>query len=136
MILQMEMMMMGTDIRSFGAVGDGKTLNTHAIQNAIDAAYSAGGGKVTVAQGSYLTGTIYLKSNVVLEIASGAVLLGSMHIADYATDTHKQMYRGEPHMDRCLIFARDAHNIALVGQGTIDGQFEDAFADASIHKVQ
>jgi polygalacturonase len=69
-----------------------------------------------------LTGTIYLKSNIVLEIASGAVLLGSTRIADYTRDTHKQMYRGETHMDRCLIFARDARNIGLTGQGTIDGQ--------------
>lgn len=113
---------MNLDIRTYGAVGDGITLNTQAIQNAVDAAHAQGGGKVTIPQGRYLTGTIYLKSNVVLEITSGGVLLGSSQIADYATDTHKQMYRGEPHMNRCLIFARDAHNIGLVGHGAIDGQ--------------
>lgn len=110
------------DIRTHGAVGDGRTLNTRAIQAAIDACHADGGGTVVVAQGRYVVGTIYLKSNVVLNIQAGAALLGSTNIADYATDTHKQMYRGEPHMDRCLIFARDACGIGIVGSGTIDGQ--------------
>lgn len=110
------------DIRAYGAVGDGQTLNTRAVQAAIDACHAEGGGTVVVAQGRYVIGTIYLKSWVILHIQAGAALLGSTRIADYATDTHKQMYRGEPHMDRCLIFARDAQRIGIVGSGTIDGQ--------------
>ncbi len=110
------------DIRSFGAGGDGQTVETRPLQAAIDQCSAAGGGTVLVAGGRYVTGTIYLRSNVRLNIDAGAALLGSPRIADYATDTDRTMYRGEPHMDRCLIFARDAENIAIEGHGTIDGQ--------------
>jgi polygalacturonase len=110
------------DVREFGAVGDGRTLNTKAIQQAIDTCSSAGGGTVLIAGGSFVTGTIYLKDHVTLHLAAGAVLLGSTHIADYATDTHKNAYANESHMDRCLIFARGARNIGITGQGTIDGR--------------
>jgi polygalacturonase len=110
------------DIRDFGAVGDSRTLNTTTIQSAIDQCHTDGGGTVTIAQGSYVTGTIYLKSHVHLHLEAGATLLGSPDIADYTTDTHKQMYKAETHMDRCLIFARDATGIGIGGAGTIDGQ--------------
>lgn len=110
------------DIRSFGAVSDTITVNTVAIQTAIDKCNAAGGGVVLVSGGSYVTGTIYLKSNVCLRIEAGATILGSKNIEDYTTDTDRTMYIGEPHMDRCLIFARDAQNISIEGYGTIDGQ--------------
>ncbi len=110
------------DVRVFGAVGDGVTLNTSALQSAIDQCSAAGGGIVLVARGRYVTGTLYLKSNVCLRVESGTAILGSTRIADYTTDTDRTMYRGEPHMDRCLIFAEDAQNISLEGLGTIDGQ--------------
>jgi polygalacturonase len=110
------------DIRTFGAVGDGKTLNTKSIQTAIDQGSNAGGGVVLVAGGSYVTGTLYLKSNICLRIEAGATILGSTSIADYTTDTDRTMYGGEPYMNRCLIFAKDANNISIEGQGTIDGQ--------------
>ena len=117
---------MDYDIRTYGAAGDGRTLDTRAVQAAIDACHAEGGGTVTVAQGRYVIGTVYLRSHVVLKVEAGATLLGSPRIADYTTDTHHQMYRGEPHMDRCLIFARDATGIGIVGQGTIDGQGQEA----------
>ncbi len=110
------------DIREFGAVGDGATLNTRAIQQAIDGCTAAGGGDVLIAGGRFVTGTIYLKDHVTLHLAAGAVLLGSTQIADYATDTHKNAYANESHMDRCLIFARGAKGIGIVGPGVIDGQ--------------
>ncbi|HVS54062.1 MAG TPA: glycoside hydrolase family 28 protein [Opitutaceae bacterium] len=110
------------DVRSFGAVGDGQTLDTKSLQAAIDQCNVAGGGTVLVAGGRFLTGTLYLRSDVTLRVEAGAVVLGSTHIADYATDTDRTMYRGEPHMDRCLIFAKNADNIGLEGQGAIDGQ--------------
>jgi hypothetical protein len=113
---------MNYDIQTFGAVGDGQTCNTAAVQAAIDTCHENGGGHVIVAQGRYVIGTIYLKSHVVLHVQAGAELLGSIDPADYATDTHKQMYRGETHMDRCLIFARQARQIGIVGQGLIDGR--------------
>lgn len=108
-------------IRDFGAVGDGVTINTAAIQSAIDTCTARGGGRVSVTDGIYKTGTIYLKDNVTLYIENGAVLKGSPDISDYATDTHKNMYKNEPHMDRCLIFARGTKSFAIEGFGTIDG---------------
>ncbi|MCU0959867.1 MAG: glycosyl hydrolase family 28 protein [Pirellulaceae bacterium] len=110
------------DIRQYGAVGDGATVNTAAIQQAIDDCTLRGGGEVLVAGGRFVTGTLYLKDHVTLHIASGAVLLGSTRLDDYASDTHKNMYAGESHMDRCLIFARGAEGIGLIGHGVIDGQ--------------
>ncbi|MFV0343003.1 MAG: glycosyl hydrolase family 28 protein [Anaerocolumna sp.] len=69
------------DITSFGAVGDGKTLNTTAIQNAINAC--SYGGKIYVPKGTFLTGAIFLKSNMTLYIEEGGMLLGSIDLADY-----------------------------------------------------
>jgi polygalacturonase len=110
------------DIRAFGAVADGKTVNTKAIQAAIDQCTESGGGTVLVAGGKYLTGTLYLKSNVNIHIEAGAVILGSPNIADYLTDTDRTMYAGEPYMNRCLIFAKEVTNISIEGTGSIDGQ--------------
>ncbi len=110
------------DVRTFGAVGDGTTVNTKALQAAIDQCAAAGGGTVLITDGRYVTGTLHLKSNLTLRIEAGAALLGSPVIADYTTDTFHTMYKGEPHMDRCLLFARDAENLTLEGGGTIDGQ--------------
>ncbi|MCE5327792.1 MAG: hypothetical protein LLG01_15405 [Planctomycetaceae bacterium] len=110
------------DIRAFGAVGDGATLNTQAVQAAIDECSRTSAPGVLVAGGRFVIGTIFLKDDVTLHIAGGAVLAGSTDIADYAPDVHKNMYRDEPHMDRCLIFARGARRIAIEGKGTIDGR--------------
>jgi hypothetical protein len=116
-----------TDIRAFGAVGDGQTLNTQAIQRAIDACHAQGGGKVAVRRGAYLTGTICLKSNVLLEVEAGARLMGSPDIRDYGLTVAGLHYNARilsmgMIYDRCLIYAEDAENIGLVGGGTIDGQ--------------
>ena len=110
------------DVRQYQAVGDGKTVNTAAIQKAIDDCSGMGGGRVVLEKGAYVTGTLFLKSNVTLFVEAGASLLGSTAIADYALDTHRNMYARETHMDRCLLFARDAENIGLEGKGVIDGQ--------------
>lgn len=110
------------NVVDFGAKADGTTLDTKAVQAAIDACTSNGGGKVIIPAGKkVLTGTLYLKDFVTLHLENGAVLLGSPNIDDYATDTHKIMYKNESHMDRCLIFARDARSFAIEGYGTIDG---------------
>jgi polygalacturonase len=110
------------NVSDFGAVNDGITLNTQYIQKAIDQCSNDGGGTVLFSGGGkYLTGTIYLKDNVTVYIENGTTLLGSRKYSDYATDTYKNMYKNESHMDRCLIFARDASSIAIRGNGTIDG---------------
>lgn len=110
------------DVREFGAMGDGKTVNTSAIQAAIDAAHAAGGGTVLVAAGRYVTGTIRLRSHVVLRVDAGATLLGSTRIEDYPgnlggfVDAVDQAY-GSP-----LIYAGDAEHVGIVGHGRIDGR--------------
>ncbi|PWJ58034.1 glycosyl hydrolase family 28 [Dyadobacter jejuensis] len=109
-------------VTDYGAKADGLTLDTKAVQAAIDRCHGDGGGTVIVPAGhTVLIGTIYLKDFVALRVEMGGVLLGSNNIADYATDTHKTMYKDEPHMNRCLIFAQSAKHIAIKGNGTIDG---------------
>lgn len=110
------------DATLFGAKGDSITLDTKSIQSAIDKCNLDGGGKVYLKGGKFRSGTLYLKSNVTLQIESGAVLFGSTNIGDYTTDIHKMMYKNEPFMNRCLIFAKDAVSIAIEGPGVIDGQ--------------
>jgi polygalacturonase len=110
------------NVTDFGAVNDGKSINTVSIQKAIDQCTKDGGGTVLLSGGGkFMTGTIYLKDNVTLHIDNGTTLLGSNRYSDYTTDTHKNMYKNEPHMNRCFIFARDAKSIAIEGNGTIDG---------------
>ena len=70
-------------ITSHGAVADGKTINTAAIQSAIDAASAGGGGRVVIPKGVFRSGSIFLKQNVELHVAEGATLLGSNDITDY-----------------------------------------------------
>lgn len=114
------------DAREFGVVGDGATLNTTAIQNAIDAVGKGGGGRLTFpAPGRYLTGTIFLKDNVTLEISEGATLLGSKQFGDYSVDVGHCPYIGEE-IDLVLIYARKAKNIGLTGHGTINGNSDNS----------
>lgn len=110
------------DIRDFGAVADAKTVNTKAIQTAIDFCSENGGGRVRVSGGEFLTGTLFMKSNVSLCIEAGAKLSASCNLEDYSKNVHKNMYRGESHMDLCLIFAKDVRNISFEGLGAIDGR--------------
>ena len=108
------------DARRFGAQGDGKTLDTAAINKAVDACNSAGGGTVYLAPGVYLSGTVVLKSNVTLYLEAGATLLGSVNLADY-TSIPGPPADGDANQ-RHLICARDAKNVGIAGPGTIDGQ--------------
>ena len=107
------------NILDFGAVGDGKTVNTKAIQAAVDA-----GGTVLIPEGVFVTGTIYLKSNGGLHLAPGAVLKASHDHADYnAADYCPQngVFPAESMAGTHLITAVEEHDVFVTGFGTIDG---------------
>jgi len=100
------------NILSFGAIADGKTLNTTHIQSAIDAAFKNGGGRVVIPAGHFLTGSIVMKSGVELHLLKGAVLLGSTDPAQYIKINRW----------KALVMADAQDHIAITGPGTIDGQ--------------
>ena len=108
-------------------VADGKTLNTVALQQAIDQLSKKGGGCITLTAGKYLTGAIQLKSGVELHLERGAVLLGSTNPDDYFQ--LKVMGDGDvvrkDNSKYGLILAQGAKNIKLTGEGTIDGQGQE-----------
>ena len=112
------------NVRDHGAKGDGKTLDTAALQAAIDACNRDGGGTVLVPAGTFHIGTIELKSNVTLHLAAAATLLGSADGKQYhAVDAIP--LRGDSTLgdgNWALIFAVDARNVTIEGTGLIDGQ--------------
>src|SRR5688500_10157455 len=71
------------NVREHGAVGDGQTLDSSAIQSAIEACAAQGGGSVYLPAGQYLTGSLFLRNNISLHLDSGAVILGSQEAEDY-----------------------------------------------------
>ena len=112
------------NVHDFGAKGDGTTLDTAAVQAAIDACNKDQGGTVLVPAGVFLIGTIEMKSNVTLHIAHSGKLLGSAdgkqyHAAD-AIPLSGDSTLGDGNVG--LIFAVNAQNIVIEGPGTIDGQ--------------
>jgi polygalacturonase len=110
------------DPYNYGAKGDGQTNDTKAIQTAIDNCNLAGGGKVFLHNGQFLSGTVYIKNNVTLYIEAGAVLLGSKNLDDYPViPSAYQSYKGKYVTNKMLIYAEDANNISICGTGTING---------------
>ena len=111
------------DVRNYGAVGDGKTLNTAAIQKAIDDCASKNGGTVLLEDGTYMTGSIVLRSNVNLHIEQNAVLLGSPNCGDYPEKQNLKHVISEnlPRTrNASMIFAEECENISITGMGKID----------------
>jgi polygalacturonase len=109
-------------VREWGALGDGKRLDTAALQRAIDSCHRAGGGTVLVPPGAYLTGTLFLKSRVALHLDHGAVLLGSTQLKDYPLTPAAIRSYTDNYTDKSLIYAENQERIAITGQGIIDGQ--------------
>lgn len=118
-------------VRDLGARGDGKTLDTRAIQAAIDRCAAGGGGRVVVPAGRYVACQLKLKSHVELHLSPGAAILGSPHLADYldgqtpppSRKSKQPIPRGlaNPNHPLYVIGADDADDVSITGSGTIDG---------------
>jgi polygalacturonase len=107
-------------ITNYGAIGDGKTLNTKAIQSAIEKCAAIGGGLVVVPKGTFLTGALFLKQGVNLKIDKDGILKGSTNQADYPQV--KTRWEGEERIwTSALLNIIDINNVEINGEGTIDG---------------
>ncbi|HUV67727.1 MAG TPA: glycosyl hydrolase family 28-related protein [Sedimentisphaerales bacterium] len=111
------------NIREYGAAGDGETLDTPAIHKAIEACSAAGGGQVLLPPGKYLSGTVHLKSHVTLFLEAGATLVGTPDLNQYQQPKIPEFMPearwGKWH--RALILGNGLEDIAIAGQGVIDG---------------
>src|SRR5438270_309178 len=103
------------EARQHGAVGDGKTLDTGALQKAIDACAARGGGTVYVAAGRYLSGTLLLRDNITLWVDSGATIIGTPDLSQYRSAIDEQVWY------HSLVLAKGVRNVSVIGRGTLDG---------------
>lgn len=114
------------DITSYGAKGNGMTVNTKAINSAIEACEKTGGGQVIIPKGVFMSGTIHMKDNVNLYLEEGAVLKGVDDLTAYDSyipigDMKKYHSAYRPQWNRGLILAVGTSNTSISGKGTIDG---------------
>jgi len=108
------------NISGYGAIGDGKTINTSVIQATINACTTAGGGIILIPKGVFITGAIFLKQGVNLRIEKGGVLKGSTKQDDYPQIMTR--WEGiERKWTSALLNIVDVNNIEITGEGTIDG---------------
>ena len=120
---------MNINILDYGAISDGKTVCTKEIQAAIDDCSTAGGGRVIVPAGAFVSGTLRLKNHVELHLEHGARLIASRDQNDYnALDAYEQNYSYLPEqwIGQHFILCVEQENVAITGSGTIDGS-GDAF---------
>ena len=109
------------NVRGYGAAGDGLTLDAPALQAAIDACAQQGGGTVHLPAGQYLTGSLFLRSNITLHLEAGAVLLGSEN-PDHYPVIHSRWEGKHQDTHAPLIGGENLNNIAVIGRGTINGR--------------
>ncbi len=122
---------MEVNILEFGAIADGKTMNTKAIQNAIDECAKEGG-RVVVPSGTFVSGSLFLRSNVELHLAHNSILRASDNLDDYnADDAYEQNFGSvnEGWNAKHFIMAVECENVAITGTGTIDGNAHVFFED-------
>ncbi|HWP54914.1 MAG TPA: glycoside hydrolase family 28 protein [Pyrinomonadaceae bacterium] len=116
------------NVKTFGATGDGKTLDTSAINKAIDAAATAGGGTVYFPAGNYLSVSIHLKSNISLYLDQGATIIAANTSADAKYDPpepnewDKYQDFGHTHWHNSLIWGENLTNVSILGPGKIWGK--------------
>jgi polygalacturonase len=108
-------------VNNYGAVSDGQTVCTKAIQSAIDACAKKGGGIVTFEPGTYVSGAIFLKSNVQLRIDKDVLLLGSTNFDDYP-DIDTRIAGIETRWPAALINVINQKNAAVTGEGTVNAR--------------
>jgi hypothetical protein len=111
-------------VENFGAVADGLSINSRAINLAIQTCATGGGGVVLFSKGDYVSGTIDLKSGVMLELAAGARILASTNLADYPERVARRRTVMDSNMDmrQSLIFAEGCERVGIRGAGEIDGR--------------
>lgn len=130
------------NITDFGAVS-GKFLNTDYIQAAIDSCHRMGGGKVIIPVGKFCTGTLYLRSNVFLELMPGAILQGSdnpLDYSDYDISAYKKIgtiAQRESYVStvKSLIIADNVHNVGICGEGAINGAGSSSVFQLGMNKA-
>jgi polygalacturonase len=120
-------------VTTAGAVGDGQTLNTAAIQSAIDRCAEAGGGTVVFPAGGYVTGTLLLRSRITLRLEAGAALLGSTNLADYRLVDPFIDGTGAA-MGYALLAGVDVSDVAIEGAGSIDGRGKETLAARGLNE--
>lgn len=112
------------DVREHGAKGDGTTPDTAAINRAVEACGEAGGGVVRFPAGRYLSGTVRLRSRVTLHLEAGATLVGTTELSAYERFTPPEGMpeaNFNPNWHRALVLGVGVEDVAIVGEGTIDG---------------
>ncbi len=114
-------------ITKYGADSGGKAMSSSAIAKAIDACSQRGGGRVVVPKGEFLTGAIHLRSNVNLFIGKGATLKFSRDAKDFLPAVHTRFEGMECMNYSPFIYAYEQQNIAITGEGTLDGQSQESF---------
>src|SRR6202012_843068 len=116
------------NVRDFGAKGDGKNLDSKAIDKAINAAANKGGGRVYLPAGNYLSGSIHLKSNISLYLEQGATIIATDDDPGSAYDQEEQtvntIYQdsGHSHFHNALLWGENLHDVSILGPGTIWGK--------------
>ena len=111
-------------VTDYGAIADGKTLNTQAVQRAIDECNKNGGGTVIFPDGEYVLSTVFLKSNVTVNLSENAAILGSNDFYDYCPEekVNYPLYQDASHsFFNCSMFVGiNCENISIIGSGKID----------------